>query len=197
MHMQDQTDIAEQKKVLRTEALRNRARMCLSLDDIENISALFFKHVPINEDLIVAGYWPKGRELDVRPLMDDVIAKGARCVLPVVEEGARVMRFAFWDENTELTTGKYGVCHPEINENTKWLEPDIFLVPMLAFDRRGIRLGFGGGYYDATLSHFRKNKDITAVGIAYAEQACLFNLPADQHDQGMDWVITPQAAHSY
>ncbi|MCB1784284.1 MAG: 5-formyltetrahydrofolate cyclo-ligase [Alphaproteobacteria bacterium] len=182
---------------MRAEALRNRGLLHLSAEDVENISTNFFQHITINENTIVAGYWPKGRELDVRHLMDDIIAKGATCALPVVEEGTRQMKFAFWNESTTLTTGKYEVCHPEINENTKWLEPDIFLVPLLAFDRRGMRLGFGGGYYDTTLAHYRKIKDITAVGIAYAEQACLFNLPSEEHDQALDWVITPQAAHSY
>ena len=63
-------------------------------------------------------------------------------------------------------------------------------------DRR-IGLGFGGGYYDATLADFRLRKKILAVGVAYAQQACLFNLPSEDHDVRMDWVITQQQAYSF
>ena len=70
-------------------------------------------------------------------------------------------------------------------------------MPLLAFDRRGHRLGYGEGYYDATLADLRARKKVIAVGLAYAQQAILFNLPAEDHDQPLDWIITPQIAQRY
>lgn len=195
--MPENAAIAEKKKSLRTEALRNRALMALTYDDVANISRLLFETAPMNEETVVAAYWPKDRELDIRPVLDDLLEKGIVCALPVVEEGSRILRFARYDNGTELVSGKYGIAHPAVNETTQWLAPDIFLVPLLAFDRRGYRLGFGGGYYDATLAAYKKEKDVLAIGIAYAEQACLFHLPTEDYDVPMDRVITPQAAHSY
>lgn len=190
-------DLEEKKRALRTEALRNRGLMRLTYEDVETITRLFFENIDVPEGTIIAGYWPKDRELDIRPFLDTLLERGITCALPVVEKGTRLLRFAHWNNDVELVQGKFGIAHPVINEKTKWLEPDIFLVPLLAFDRKGHRLGFGGGYYDTTLAHYREKKDIAAVGIAYAEQACLFHLPSDDHDMVMDWVITPQTAHSY
>ena len=83
---------------------------------------------------------------------------------------------------------------PQSNEA---VEPDILIVPMLAFDRKGIRLGQGGGYYDATLETLRNKKTIQAIGVAYASQAVLFTLPAEAHDQKMDYILTPQGITDY
>ena len=89
------------------------------------------------------------------------------------------------------------MLEPVVHEGTQWLEPDVVIVPLLAFDRRGYRLGQGGGYYDATLADLRAKKNIIAVGLAYAQQACLFNLPVEEHDQKLDWVVTPQGAQEF
>jgi 5-formyltetrahydrofolate cyclo-ligase len=106
--------------------------------------------------------------------------------------------FAFWKDDMELKRGgEHDVLEPVVNDSTRWLDPDIVIVPLLAFDRRGYRLGQGGGHYDATLEKLRAKKKIIAVGLAYAQQACLFNLPVEDHDQKLDWVITPQGAHSF
>ena len=70
-------------------------------------------------------------------------------------------------------------------------------MPMLAFDRPGNRLGHGGGYYDTTLRALREKKKITAVGVAYAQQAVLFSLPVEDHDEKLDWIITEQNTHRF
>ena len=88
--------------------------------------------------------------------------------------------------SSELKIGEFGVAIPKI---TEFVEPDIIIVPMLAFDSRGARLGYGGGFYDRTLKTLRAKKKITAVGIAFAGQE--FNeLPIDENDQFLDCIVT-------
>lgn len=190
-------DIASLKQDLRAQALRNRAGLGLDPSGLEKICTLFFEHIPLRGDEIIAGYCPKDRELDVTMLLDMLLEKRFKVALPVVEKGSRLLKFAPWDHQTPLIFGSFGIAQPQVGADTKFLEPDVFLVPMLAFDRSGGRLGFGGGYYDTTLAHYKARKNILSVGIAYAEQACLFNLPAEEHDMKMDWVVTQQQAHAY
>jgi 5-formyltetrahydrofolate cyclo-ligase len=72
------------------------------------------------------------------------------------------------------------------------VKPDMVLAPLLAFDQKGYRLGYGGGYYDATIQALRKQKEITYIGVGYAEQAVLFKLPREAHDIPLDYMLTPQ-----
>jgi 5-formyltetrahydrofolate cyclo-ligase len=190
-------EIKARKQMLREEAVRTRGLLSLSNDELSQFSRLFFDNIPLAQDAIIAGYWPMDREFDVRLVLEEILSRGVRVVLPVVEKGSKVLRFARWHQDIDLVVGAYGINHPVMNEDTEFLEPDVVIVPMLAFDRRGGRLGFGGGYYDATLADFRLRKKILAVGVAYAQQACLFNLPSEEHDVRMDWVITQQQAYSF
>jgi len=184
-------DMKAQKDSLREQAKRTRS-MLNSLDTRKqkDLCRNFFDNIGIKEDVCVASYWPIDRELDTSILMEELLERNIKVALPIVEKGSRILKFAQWGIDMPMCVGAYNIPHPEVNEQTVWLEPDIFLVPMLAFDRRGNRLGYGGGYYDSTIAKYRENKNVIAVGLAYAEQACLFHLPAEEHDQIMDWVIT-------
>lgn len=190
-------DIKSRKQDLREHALRSRAGLGLDPSGLEEFCHLFLENIPLQGHEIIGGYFPKDRELDVTMLLDTLLEKGHTVALPVVERGSRLLKFAQWDHQTPLIIGSFGIAQPQVGADTKFLEPDVFLVPMLAFDRSGGRLGFGGGYYDTTLAHYKAKKNILSVGIAYAEQACLFNLPAEEHDMKMDWVVTQQQAHAY
>lgn len=186
--------IKEQKDQLRAEAKRARQLFSLSSHDIEQLSDNFFDSITIADDSIIGAYWPTQREIDITFLIDDIIQKDITLALPVIQKSSRLLRFAQWDGKTELRTGEYGILQPAVDGTTQWLDPDIFLVPLLAFDQRGNRMGYGGGYYDTTLSHYRSQKQVAAVGMGYAKQACLFNLPTEEHDQKMDWIVTEQSA---
>ncbi|MGB4106771.1 MAG: 5-formyltetrahydrofolate cyclo-ligase [Alphaproteobacteria bacterium] len=185
------------KTALRIEARRHRARMDVRAEDPAAASTLFFDTVKPQKGQVVAAYWPAGREFDSRPLIERLLEEGFTCGLPVIVKNERGLRFARWQEDMELRQTDHDVMEPVVNDKTQWLQPDIVIVPLLAFDRRGYRLGQGGGHYDATLSALRAGKKIVAVGLAYAQQACLFNLPVEDHDQKLDWVITPQGASSF
>lgn len=186
--------MSEEKALLREQARKHRALNDTRDEDIEAATAFFFDTIQPNKNQIIGAYWPKGREFDPTHILDQALKQGIKCALPKVENNSRILKFMSWSQDEPLTKGTFDIMEPE---NGVELEPDILIVPMLAFDRKGYRLGQGGGYYDATLQHFRAKKDIQAVGVAYSSQAVLFNLPAEAHDQKMDWILTPQGMTSF
>ncbi len=186
--------MSDQKEVLRDQARKHRTLTDIRHEDVEDATPLFFDTVQPQEGQVIAAYWPKGREFDPTHILEQALEKGFKCALPKVEADTKILKFIEWDNKAKLIKGAFGIMEPESNEE---ISPDIFVVPMLAFDRRGSRLGQGGGYYDATLSHYRGQKDITAVGIAYALQAVLFSLPVEAHDEKMDYILTPQGITDY
>ncbi|MGF1461971.1 MAG: 5-formyltetrahydrofolate cyclo-ligase [Maricaulaceae bacterium] len=118
---------------------------------------------------VVAGYWPLGSEIDPRPLMAALADRGARLALPVVAAAQAPLVFRDWSPGTALEPGPNGTHHPP--PSAAQVRPDWVLVPLLGFDSRGVRLGYGGGYYDRTLAALRSEGAVTAVGLAYAGQA--------------------------
>lgn len=186
-----------EKDDLRREALRHRNRIDPASEAAEDAARLFFEAVPLQGNPVVSAYWPKGREFPTFDILAGLMERGISCALPMMRGKDRVLSFALWHDGDPLTEGPFGILQPPETETTRWVNPDIVLVPLLAFDRRGHRLGHGMGYYDATLSALRAEKQILAVGLAWAQQAVLFNLPAEPHDQPLDYVITPMQAHCF
>ncbi len=191
------TPVENPKNILRLEAKRHQARFDLRSENVDAVTDLFFLSIAPTPHQVIAAYWPKDREFDTRPLLDELTRRKFTCALPIMQKDSRVLRFALWDDRMKLRESTFGIMEPAVSALTRWVEPDIFIVPMLAFDRRGYRLGHGFGYYDATLTEARKKKDVLAVGVAYAQQAVLFSLPVEDHDQKMDWIITPMGAQDF
>ncbi len=186
------------KETIRLEALRHRDRIEASEDELDAAAELFMEKLSPSPGQVVGAYWPKGKEINSYPVIERLLAAGIDVALPVVRKklGKR-LGFAYWDGKSKLVKGAYGVMQPEINDQTIWVQPDILIVPLLAFDRKGIRLGYGGGYYDLTISELRAGKNVIVAGLAYAGQACLFDLPREEHDEKMDWIITPVQAYRF
>lgn len=182
------------KDELREQALLHLEKIRPEDEDCEGTSALFQQHVDVKPGQIVAAYWPMGSEFDVRYIIDDLITKGVPVALPISNRSKKEMVFSKWDGKGDLIKGTYGVFIPPKEE---LVEPDILLVPLLAFDRKGYRLGRGAGHYDATLAALRAQKHIIAIGVGYASQAVLFNLPVEDHDQKMDMIITPNGVMDF
>lgn len=182
------------KDELREQAKAHLERIPPEDKDYEVASALFHEHVPVKDGQIVSLYWPMQDEFDTRYLIDDLLKRDILIALPVAKKGARVMSFQTWDGKGELVRGDYGIMVPPSGD---MVDPDIVIVPMLAFDRKGHRLGRGAGHYDATLEDLRAKKNILVVGVAYATQIVLFGLPAEEHDQMLDMVVTPSGVHDF
>jgi 5-formyltetrahydrofolate cyclo-ligase len=182
------------KDELREQAILHRDKIRPGDEDIERAAALLIQAVPAEKGRIYGAYWPKGNEFDVRYMIDDILKAGGRIALPVASKSTREMGFAPWDGKAPLIKGEWGIMIPPTDER---VEPDVLLVPFLAFDRKGYRLGRGGGHYDATIEALRTKKDILAVGVGYAAQAVLFSLPVEPHDQKLDLIVTPAGIHDF
>lgn len=189
--------MSQNKILLRENARKHRASIHVRADDFEAAANHFFDHIQPQTGQIISGYWPMGREFDPHFILERACKERFTCCLPDVDPNTRILRFIRWTPKSEMVTGAYNIPVPKIENESDVLEPDIVLMPLLAFDRRGYRLGQGGGYYDATLEQLRSHKNIQAVGMGYAEQAVLFNLPIEEHDQKLDWIITPQGAQRF
>jgi 5-formyltetrahydrofolate cyclo-ligase len=152
--------------------------------------AVHIRHVlPEPQGLIIAGYWPLGSELDCRPAMADVHQRGGHLCLPVAGRRGDRLIFRPWTPEAQLETGPFGTSHPPPSAPT--VEPTIILVPLLAFDAQCRRLGYGAAYYDRTLSLLRRERAVTAIGIAFAEQQVAI-VPVEPTDVALDVVLTDQ-----
>ena len=139
---------------------------------------------------IIAGYWPIATEIDVRPLLARLDGRGAVCALPVIVAAATPLQFRRWALIEDLDDGPHGTMQPKTAAPI--VRPQIVLVPLLAFDAEGGRLGQGGGYYDRTLAALRGDGTVTAVGVGYALQERV-QLPMTATDQRLDWILTEHA----
>jgi 5-formyltetrahydrofolate cyclo-ligase len=136
---------------------------------------------------VVAGYWPFTTEIDPRPLMLALAGRGHALVLPVTGRRGEALIFRRFRFGDRLDEGRFGTRHP--GEDAEELSPDWLLVPVVAFDATGVRIGHGAGYYDVTLASLRARSPVTALGCGYAAQRAE-RLPVAPHDQRLDAIAT-------
>jgi 5-formyltetrahydrofolate cyclo-ligase len=132
---------------------------------------------------LVAGFWPMGDEVDIRPLLLALADRGHALALPVTPPRGEPLRFRRWRPGEALRAGPLGTSFPAAGETVR---PDWLLVPLLAFDRAGRRLGYGGGYYDRTLVSL---PGAAALGCAHAVQE-VPEVPAGPDDVRLARVAT-------
>ncbi len=137
---------------------------------------------------VVSGFLTIGEEIDPAPLMARLLAEGYRLCLPVMEGKGNPLVFRAWAPGDALAETTWGIREPLAEAEA--LDPDVVLGPLLAFDREGYRLGYGGGFYDRTLARLRAMKPIVAIGIAFDEQS-VDAVPHEDYDERLDWILTP------
>ncbi len=136
---------------------------------------------------IVAGYFPIRSEIDPRPLMARLEARGARLCLPAVEADGETLSFRAWSLGAPLEPAAFGLSVPPAEAER--LDPDVLLMPLAAFDDRGERIGYGKGHYDRALARLERDRPVVKIGLAFACQR-VEAVPAEPHDRRLDLVLT-------
>ena len=152
----------------------------------ETIAARAFP-IAVAPGATVSGFMPMKSEINPLPLMRRLAEQGARFALPVVAGQGQPLIMRAWVFGAPLTAGVWGIREPEATAPE--VEPDILIVPLLAFDRAGHRIGYGAGYYDRTIAALRARRPVVAIGVAFGAQE-IAAVPATPHDVPLDLVLT-------
>lgn len=186
-------DKAEAKRVLRVSAASKRA--VTHAADAAGAAGLavrdhFLAAIPLAAKTVIGGYWPIGTELDLRPLLVALHDRGYVIGLPRTRRGQSLV-YHRWAPDDRLSPNKFGIPMPAHDRPV--VKPAVLILPMLAFDERGMRLGYGGGYSDRTMTELRRRGPLVCVGIAYGAQE-VERVPAESFDQRLDWIVTEKGA---
>jgi len=181
-------DISQQKADLRAAALARRDALPAveRKSAAEAIAARAFP-LRVTPGTIVSGFMPLKSEISPLPLLQKLAAAGAQLALPKIAGRGQPLVMRAWNWGEPLEPGQWGIREPKADAPE--VAPDIVLVPLLAFDRSGHRIGYGAGYYDLTIAQLRARKAVTAVGIAFAAQE-VAAVPTTPRDARLDLVLT-------
>lgn len=186
------TDIVAKKAELRAAALVRRD--ALSPDERAKAGeAIAARDLPLapRPGLIVSGFMPIRSEINPLPLMRRYAEAGAQLLLPAIDGRGKPLHLRSWKIGDKLVTGQWNIREPAADAPE--LVPDLMLVPLAVFDRRGHRIGYGAGYYDMTIAKARAQKPVLAVGVAFAVQEAP-EVPNLAHDEPLDLVLTEKEA---
>ena len=187
--------ITARKKAMREEALARRASLeAQAPDAARRMARNFIAAIPLAPSAVVSAFVAIGEETDPGPLIDLLRKEGHAIALPRVVRKGEKLAFHLYEEGATLVPGVFGLSQP----GKDWPEaiPDVLVVPLLAFDPQGNRLGYGAGFYDRTLSSLRASRKIVAVGFAFAGQE-VPDVPHRDSDEPLDWVVTELGARRF
>ncbi|MFC3615441.1 5-formyltetrahydrofolate cyclo-ligase [Lutimaribacter marinistellae] len=139
-----------------------------------------------------SGFLPIRTEIDPRPAMAEAAAYGPVGV-PVIMGKDQPLRFSRWEPDAPLRDGPFGA---QIPEHDDFFDPELLIVPLVAFDLQGNRLGYGGGFYDRTLEQLRARRATLAIGFAFDAQEAA-DLPLEPTDQPLDMIVTESRVLSF
>lgn len=189
-------DVDALKKDLRTAAMAKRAAaVAISPGAGERLADALLAaaprmHFPAAPESVSA-FWPMRDEIDVRPLIHRLTDAGYRLGLPATQGRGKPLVFRRWRPDMDLVDGGFGTRVPPADAPE--IVPSVLIVPLLAFDRRGYRLGYGGGFYDRTLAELAASRPVLAIGVAFAAQE-VEEVPHEAHDVPLPWIVTEQGA---
>lgn len=179
--------IEEVKAALRKQAHAARAALSQETraDAARAVADHFFQSIAFSPDDVIAGYWRIRDELDCQPILVQLLDGGHKVVLPVVQGDEQPLDLRVWEADAPLYEAGFGTLAP--SDLAPRAVPDVVLMPLLGFDGKGTRLGYGGGYYDRTLAALPNRPML--VGLAFAAQE-LPQIPRESHDVPLDAVVT-------
>lgn len=191
--MDQPTDIAAFRAALRRANIA--ARQALPAAQHRQASARILDHLatlllprPVGT---IAFCWPIRAEVDCRPLVQQLIDTGWRAAMPVVVTPAAPMQFRCWQPEAPMITDRHGIPIPDTNVSKT---PDVLLLPLVAYDTAGYRLGYGGGYFDRTLADCVTRPLMVGVGFSVSAVATIHPAP---HDIPPDWIVTELGAKHF
>lgn len=182
------------KKQLRAAALvaRQAAFAMHGKEASRRLAAHGLDFLKIKPGQIVSGFAAIRDEIDPSHLMLWLHAEGVGLALPVMAGKNQPLLMRAWTPGDAMEAAAWGIAQPL--DDKPEVDPDVVLVPLLAFDAGGSRLGYGGGFYDRTLARLRRIKPVVAVGLAYDELK-VDAVPTESYDERLDWVLTPSGPH--
>ena len=178
---------ASAKTVMRLEARALRRSLAKSCARAAELATERFPSDGQNAGRVVGGYSPRGAEISPWPLLLRLKSAGARIALPATVAADRPLVFRAWGPEQDQAPDALGIPSPP--PTAEEVRPDLLIVPLLAFDRQGGRLGQGGGYFDRTLQALAASGPVFALGLAYAGQE-VARVPAEEHDRPLDAILT-------
>ncbi|MBS1093021.1 5-formyltetrahydrofolate cyclo-ligase [Gluconobacter sp. Dm-74] len=169
--------------VLKKDLRRKMAdyRQGLSSEDEERLRGFLLKKILAQPARKIAAVWPLAEEVDLRPLCHALSEAGRQVLLPETTPKGSPLIFRRWTPSSSMIVGRFGTSHPEGDVDV----PDLVLVPFLAFDRFGYRLGYGGGYYDRTLAAL----NVPAIGFGFSGQQ-IDAVPTGPYDIPLKTIVT-------
>ena len=176
------------KSYLRNKFIFQRKKKHLSVKEFNfNLIFKLIRRHFYKKKITIAGYYPSNYEVNILNFLREASKKRFKIVLPVIRSSS-TMSFKSWIFREPLYVSKFGILEPK-NSN-KEIVPDLIMVPLVAFDNRLNRIGYGKGYYDRSLKKINKNKKKTvSLGIAYSFQRCT-KIPVNKHDFKLDYIFT-------
>ena len=187
--------ITARKQAMREEALARRVALRAAAPDAaDRMARNFLGAIPLPEHAVVSAFVAIGEETDPAPLIGLLRVKGHPIALPRVIKKGEKLAFHLYEPGATLIPGVFGLSQP--GKDWPVAVPDVLIVPLLAFDARGMRLGYGGGFYDRTLKDLRATRNILAVGFAFAGQE-VPDVPHRESDEPLDWVVTETGARKF
>jgi 5,10-methenyltetrahydrofolate synthetase len=186
----ESSDVAGWRRAERKRQLAERLALDVQLrkDHAVRIAAHLEDAIGDIADITVSFYWPIRGEPDLRELIDRIARRGGRCALPVVSERNQPLIFRTWARGERLERGFWNIPVPMDGVS---VIPDVIIVPLVAFDRSGYRLGYGGGYFDRTLAAISAHRRVIGVGYSMAAIDTIYPQP---HDIPMDVIVTESGA---
>ena len=174
------------KRDLRTKFLKKRKLVKNKINKEKKIVKKL-KNLFNYNGLVTAVYYSTKSEVNLIDFVCHMHTNQQKVLLPVINKINSPLLFKEWKADDKLISGKYGIMTPSIKV---YATPKIIIVPMLAFDKNRDRLGYGGGYYDRTISFLEKNSKILKFGVAFDEQE-IKKVPTKSFDKKMDLILTP------